>query len=522
MPAYASVETLRLLLPEIILVGAATAIFLAGAFVRAKEAWSWLAGAALLSAWGWLALAQPEAVAPGPLMADALAEFVRWLMLPLGLLFVLLTARGAAAGQAAEFVGSLLLIVAGAMLTASAGDLVMLFLGLELISIPTYVLLYLGRRDTASREAAAKYFYLSILSSAMMLYGLSFLYGATGTLNLAGMQSALPGMDRSWGGLAGVGLVMVLAGLGFRIAAVPFHFYAPDVYQGTSHANAALLAVVPKVAGITALARVASLFLDMSDLSWGWSIVLWLAVATMTLGNVLALWQDNLRRLLAYSSIAHAGYLLIGLAVAFAENLPGVTTNIAGLQAMLFYLAVYGFATLGAFAALEYLGDGSGQVNDIHELAGLSRTRPLVAIALAVFLFSLAGVPPLAGFFGKLTLFFSAIGVQGDYERMSVSFIILAVIGALNAAIAAAYYLRVVGIMFFGAPGRTPAAAGGRGSSIAAAICLALVIGIGLFPTALMNGAYQAAHSVGYSTAASPSATQDMPRAPVASFADRR
>jgi NADH-quinone oxidoreductase subunit N len=509
MAAYVSTETLRVLLPETVLVAAASAIYVGGAFSRAKAAWSWLAGAGLLVAacflWSPADMVGEDAasealLAGGPFQPDGLAMFVRWLMLLLGGLFVLLSAKGAASGQAPEQVGSLLLVVAGAMLVSGASELVLLFLGLELISIPTYVLLYLGRRDVHSQEAAAKYFYLSILSSAVMLYGFSFLYGLAGSTQLSDIRAALMSRAMSsdtWLPLVGVGLVLVLAGLGFKIAAVPFHFYAPDVYQGTTHTNAALLAIVPKIAGITALARVAALFAGGDSFNLGWVLVLALATATMTLGNVLGLWQDNLRRLLAYSSIAHSGYLLIGLAVGFAANLDGVTIGVDGLESMLFYIAVYAFGTLGAFAALEHLGDDKTRIDEIGQLSGLGRIRPVIALAIAVFMFSLAGIPPLAGFLGKLTLFFSAVGVQSaDNSRLTTSFIVLAIVGAINAAIAAAYYLRVVGVMYFGSPGTRPSAArGGRGALVVTAASAALVVGIGLFPTSLLNGAHSAAQA---------------------------
>jgi NADH-quinone oxidoreductase subunit N len=506
--AYVSPATLQALLPEIVLTGAATLIYLAGAFVKSRRILGPAAGTALGAAaiclyWQTGEMESDPAtrlVATSPVAVDGLMNFVRWLSLAVGALLLMTAAQSASEGQAAEYVGSLLLAVAGAMLAAGAGDLVMLFLALEMVSIPTYVLLYLGRRDEASQEAAAKYFYLSILSSAVMLYGFSFLYGVTGSMHLATIHERLesPLVEHtSWIQLSGVALVLVLAGLGFKMAAVPFHFYAPDVYQGTTHANAAILAVMPKVAGVAALARVASLFAGAGGMDIAWIIVLVLALATMTLGNVLGLWQNNLRRLLAYSSIAHAGYLLIGVAVAFAANVEGVSPGFDGLQATLFYVLVYALATIGAFATLAYLGSREGQIDDIQQLSGLGHTRPLVGLSLAVLLLSLAGIPPLAGFLGKLVLFYSAVGLQSpDNWPLTFSFIALAVAGGLNAAIAAGYYLRVIATMYFGTPVERPRATGGGGALAAAAISLALVIGLGLFPTKAMSSAQQAAHAL--------------------------
>ncbi len=250
--AYMSAGVVRALMPEIVLMAAAAVAYTAGAFVRCRGCWSVLAALALLAAAVLLA-AQDASAAVGPLAVDPLAHYLRWLVLLLGGLLVLCTARTAAAGQTPEIVGSLLLAVSGTMLCVGSADLVLAFLGLELVSIPTYVLLYLGRRDVASQESATKYFFLNILASAVLLYGFSFVYGLAGSTQLVEIFARLSDPDylqltSAWKPLGGVGLVLVFAGLGFKIAAVPFQFYAPDVYQGTTHANAALLSVLPKAA----------------------------------------------------------------------------------------------------------------------------------------------------------------------------------------------------------------------------------------------------------------------------------
>jgi NADH-quinone oxidoreductase subunit N len=376
------------------------------------------------------------------------------------------------------------------MLAAAANDLVLLFVSLELVSIPTYILLYLGRRGVASQESAAKYFFLSILASGMLLYGFCFLYGTTGSTDFSQIRTVLStpnSVPVPFIHFFLLGLVLMFAGLSFKIAAVPFHFYAPDVYQGTTHGNAALLSVMPKAAGMVVLVR---LLVDTMPGShdFAWQVALALAVLTMTFGNVVALWQDNVRRLLAYSSIAHAGYMLIGLAVGLATV--GSPMKWDGIGALLFYLLVYAIATIGTFAALDYLGRKETQLDTIDELAGLGRTRPAIAALLGVFMFSLAGIPPLAGFWGKLTIFAGALDVT-DME-LRPWFITLAVIGVLNAAIAAAYYLRIVATMYFRTPLGTPAAQGGRGPYLAAVACAVLVIAIGLFPQRPIGAANQA------------------------------
>jgi NADH-quinone oxidoreductase subunit N len=502
-----SSDTIQALLPEAILVLAATAIYVVGAFVRSRAVWSWVGAAAVIAAGAVLALQAADDRVTGPVVADQFAGFLRWLALAVGLLFVLLTARPAAAGPAPEVVGSLLMAVAGLMLSASAGDLVLLFVGLELVSIPTYVLLYLGRRDAPAQEAAVKYFYLSILSSAVLLYGFSFLYGVAGATDLAAVRAAVGTQAAAASGgltLATLALVMVFAGLGFKIAAAPFHFYAPDVYHGTTHSNAGLLAVFPKVAGLAALVRLALVAMPGLE-GYGWRITLIVAALTMTVGNVLALWQDQVRRLLAYSSIAHAGYLLVGLAVAYATaGDPVAVAAFDGVGAMLFYLAAYALATVGAFAALVYLEGDGGDVSSLDHLAGIGRTRPIAGLALAVALFSLAGMPPLAGFWGKLALFAGALSVEADETPASdlkLWFVGLAVIGVVNAAIAAGYYLRMIAAIYFRPAGAPPPASGGRGAWTAMVACAVLLIGFGSFPGRLARDANLASQSLGRSAA---------------------
>jgi NADH-quinone oxidoreductase subunit N len=407
---------------------------------------------------------------------------------------------------AAEFYGMLLFILAGLMLVSAANDLVLLFVALELISIPTYVLLYLGRNDYASQEAATKYFLLSIFSAAILLYGFAFLYGLTGNTQLEGIrsvlanayQSPIPGAPNSSGSVLGVAaLVLITAGLGFKMAAVPFHFYAPDVYQGTSAFNAGLLAIVPKAAGLFALIRVASETMIGFETT-GQQLVLIIAAITMTGGNCLALLQTNVRRMLAYSSVAHAGYMLVGIAVGFWESwnpllrLEQASGPLAGLglpsgvHASLFYLLAYSIASAGLFGVLVYLGRPGKQIEHIDDLTGLVKTQPLVAVLAALFLFSMAGIPPLPGFWAKLSIFTSALSVRqlSADSLLSVhpAFVVLAVIGMINAAIGAVYYLRLISAMFLSDPLSTARPAGGR-AALASCCCSALlVVAFGLVP----------------------------------------
>ncbi len=491
---FVELDTIRWLWPEIVLVILASWIYVGHTFRQDRLAWTIVAAAAYVVAgfalfwqvWTsgpefWIAFQAGQGFSSGPLSIDFLGTGIRWLAVAMGLLFTLVGSQLTSRESAGEFFATLMLLVVGIMLVASADELVLLFVGLELISIPTYVLLVLGRRGRANAEASAKYFFLSIFSSAILLYGLSFLYGVTGTTNLS--QVELPRIAAaSAGGMShllpsAIAMVLILSGLGFKIAAVPFHFYAPDVYQGTTNANAGLLAVAPKIGGIVALVRLTFVLAPhLAEFAWQMTIVL--CVLSMTIGNICALWQTNVRRLMAYSSIAHAGYMLIGLAAGLAAPESG------GVAATLLYLLVYVLASLGTFAALAYLGSEESEVGELDELAGLGRRQPAAAGAIAVCMFSLAGIPPLAGFWGKLSLFAGAITVWNEpLERGgSLWFIVLAVAGAINAAIAAAYYLRVVSVMFFRAPTSEVPAKGGIGAWSAMAACCVLVLLIGFLP----------------------------------------
>ncbi|MDZ4779752.1 MAG: NADH-quinone oxidoreductase subunit N [Planctomycetia bacterium] len=526
IPAYMSFAVVKYLTPEIILIAVATVIYVAGAMVRARELWSYLGFTGILAA-AYALWTSPEATGGlGPVLADDLANYVRWLSLVVGGLMVLMMSRFSFKAAASEMVGTLLMICAGLMLVASSGELVLMFLGLELVTFPTYLLLYLGRDDAHGQESAAKYFYLSILAAALMLYGFSFLYGVAGSTQLADLAKVLgaqrdllsaadgPMAKSTAQQIAGLGLVFLFAGLGFKLTAVPFHFYAPDVYQGTTHPIAGLLSVAPKIAGVVALLRIVGAAMPEME-PFAWRVVLILAVLTMTLGNVIALWQENLRRMLAYSSIAHAGYLMVGLAAGFAAQ--GVANSaepaaigLDGFGATLLYLAVYALATLGTFAALTYLGgatlgDDAGEpIENVEQLAGLARRRPLAASAIAVFMFSLAGIPPLAGFWGKFSLFTSALAVDGGTEFPGLGnwFIALAVIGMLNAAIAAAYYLRIIATMYFKPLEKEPAGQGGPGASLAMTLCAMAVLVIGIMPGQLMTRSREASAALKFKTPA--------------------
>jgi NADH-quinone oxidoreductase subunit N len=493
--------TASLLVPEIILLATMCALFLGGPLLVTdagdaapglRHRWSFLSLAALAFAWVIWIGGDPAAAYQGALFqVDTLLWYTRGLSLSAGIVLVLILWNQVDDGYAAEAHACLLAIMAGTNLVAAANDLVSLFLALELVSIPTYVLLYLSRRDRLGSEATVKYFLLSIFASALVLYGMCWVYGETGTTNLVAVASVGEadgvGMDSPMLPLA---FALLLAGLCFRITAVPFHFYAPDVFQGTTASNAALLSYVPKVIGFVALLRLLPATGAAQGLT-GWVpqesarwLLAVLAVVTMSWGNLMALRQKHLYRLMAYSSVAHAGYMLVGLAVGDVEPA-------GGTDALLFYLAAYGLMTIGVFAMLSTVAlpdePRPRPLGTDDDLRGLSGAHPAVAVLLAICLFSLTGLPPTAGFLGKLNLFLAA---WSDGSTLGRS---LASIMALNAGIAAWYYLRLIAVMFLepapGAAREMEALAPGAGwpAWLAGAICTTATVAIFLAPQWLWN-----------------------------------
>jgi NADH-quinone oxidoreductase subunit N len=538
---HTSSATFSLLAPEIVLVIAALAAYLGGAFAGLRAGWL-VATAGVIAA---LAVTRGQSGASdfsGGVTVDDFSTFVRWTVLVLGLLLCLVQAgdlfttavsRGAGLrrGGTCEEAGTLLLLLAGLSLVGVAGDLVLLFAGLELVSIPTYILLGLKRTDARGQEASLKYFFLSLVASALFLYAVACLYGLGGSTDLQAIAARIraEGTSRTVQVLVPLAAGLALAGAAFRLAAVPMHFYAPDVYEGTSPGNAALLSTLPKVAGVVVLVRIVALVGGASpDLLW--RIVAVVAAVTMTVGNVTALWQRNIRRLLACSSIAHAGYLLVGIAVMAAASRQATPFAASGPAATLFYLATYGLATIGLFGAIAYLGHrwpewsaGSGprppreEIATVDDLDGLSTTNPVAALAITVFLLSLAGIPPLPGFWGKLSLALAALDVDGSaaitIDSRRAWFVGLAVTLVLNAAIAAAYYLRIIAAMYFKTTKRGVQADGGLAAGVAMLACLVLVGMATIQPRGLFAASSRAGDCLHAPAAA---AALDLPAAPTA------
>lgn len=327
----------------------------------------------------------------------------------------------------------ILFATAGMMLMASGTDLMTIFLGLEVLSVSLYVLAGFNRSDIKSNEAGLKYFLLGAFSTGFLLYGMALTYGATGTTKIAKI-AAVAAMD---GALAGnpmfvVGMLLMAVGFSFKIAAAPFHMWTPDVYEGAPTPMTAFMSAGPKAAGFAAFIRV--LVVAMPTLKADWSDLLWiLAVLTMTVGNIIALSQNNIKRMLAYSSIAHAGYALVGFTAGNGEGTAGI----------LFYMLSYAFMNIGAFAIIILVGKKGEPNNNVEDYAGFGVKHPVLAMIMALFLFSLAGMPPTAGFVGKFYLFSAAL---------KSGYVWLVVIGVLNSAASVYYYLRVMVYMYMKDP----------------------------------------------------------------------
>ncbi len=474
-------QTLLVLMPELLMLSVATVMMTAGAFTPwPRRVWAIASAGTMVGAIVLLIALRTTTtdVYSAVAINDALSGYGRLGFLLAGLILLGLAHDQVDDARAAEFFGAILMIHAGAMLVASANELVFLFVGLELVSIPTYLILYLPRRTATTQEAATKYFFLSIFSSGLLLFGLAYLYGLAGVSNLKALSYLI-----HWGGnslwfvpqseLATVALVFIMAGLGFRVAAVPFHWYAPDVYEGSPTVVAALLSWVPKGVGFLAIIRLlTSVFgwergltnaLTISNLEHvsdkAAFLAALIAIVTMTLGNTVALRQENLKRLFAYSSIAHAGYLMVGVAAAFRNSTPDGVSSL-GVEAIMLYLATYALMTLGAFGVIIALSTKDRPIETVDDFSGLALTNPLAALAMGLCLFSLAGVPPMAGFYGKFWIFSSALAVAHGPDARG--FQALAIIGVLNAAVGAYYYLRILMKMVFSPPPDRPTQRRGR------------------------------------------------------------
>ena len=420
-----------LALPEIVLAVSGLALLLVGVIPKKDTSFPITMGTlgALLVA-AVLAMAAPDGAGfGGQFISDGFARFAKVLIL-LGAASGLLLALDWNQRQGIarfEFPILVLFSTVGMMVMVSASDLITLYMGLELLSLSLYVIATFDRDNARSAEAGLKYFVLGSLASGIYLYGASLTYGFTGSTNFAAIGEAIAGGGASLGLMMGV--TFVIAALAFKISAVPFHMWTPDVYEGAPTPVTAFFASAPKVAAVSLLVRV--LADPFADLASQWQSVIWLAsLLSMLLGSLAAIRQSNIKRLMAYSSIGHVGYALMGIAVA---------TDV-GLRGTMLYMAIYLAMNAGVFAVLVSMRRQGRALEQVDDLAGLGRTDPAMALAMVVFMFSMAGIPPLAGFFSKLYIFLAAV---------QEGFWVLAVVGVLTSVVGAFYYLRIIKVMYF-------------------------------------------------------------------------
>ena len=487
------------ILPESLLTAAGFLVLLLSAFwpEERRRALGWLSAAALVGVTVVLLATQSGVVGlaerPGgfdvasghhSFLADGFSLFFKLVVLLAALLTILISLRylDTERAQAGEYYALILISVVGMMFMASGADFAVLYVALELMSLSVYVLVGFIKRDRRSNEAALKYFLLGAFSSGIFLYGVSLVYGTTGSTNLLEIREIVAaGVAQPR--LLLIGAILVTVGLAFKVAAVPFHMWTPDAYEGAPTAVTAFMATAVKTAAFAMALRV---FVEgLIGLRAEWvTLAALLAAASMTVGNVAAILQDNVKRMLAYSSIAHAGYVLMGLVAIGAAPavtgpaVAGLDSSQYGLVSVSLYLLVYTFTTIGAFGLVIMLRRGTIPGDRISDFAGLARRSPLAAFTMLVFLLSLAGIPCTAGFIGKWWLFGAAI--RADYAW-------LAVVAVVNSAVSLYYYARLVVQMYMGSPGDEPAYATSPGLATALAACLAATLWIGVWPAPFIS-----------------------------------
>jgi NADH-quinone oxidoreductase subunit N len=478
MNSALAIPTFGPLLPEIILAVGVLVLILFGAFrgERSADGMNIIALALLAVAFVAVLMLPSERVETmaGSFVVDSFAKFMKGLTLIASAGGVILSMDYMRRERINRFEYPILIVLStiGMLMVISANDLIALYLGLELLSLSSYVIAAFDRDNVRSTEAGLKYFVLGALSSGMLLYGASLVYGFTGSVSFPVIASTLQGNVGS-----GVifGLVFVAAGIAFKISAVPFHMWTPDVYEGSPTPVTAFFAAAPKMAGMAMATRV---FIDAFPGILGqWQqIIVFISIASMALGSFAAIGQRNIKRLMAYSSIGNVGYALIGLAAGTPEGIQGVAV----------YMAIYLAMTLGTFAVILGMRRGNVMFETIDDLSGLARTHPVMAFCLATMMFSLAGIPPLAGFFAKFYVFAAAI---------QANLVTLAVIGVVTSVIGAYYYLRIVKVMYFDEPVQ-PFERMAPGVSFVLVVSSAVVLLFWLVPAPVVNAAGAAARSL--------------------------
>ena len=426
------------------------------------------------------AYSQPGPAFGGMLVVDGFATFFRLLVIGVGILTVLPSYRflNRQDAETSEYHALLLFSIAGQCLMVTANELIMIFLGLEISSIASYILAGYLRDDKRANEAALKYFLLGSFATGFFLYGVAFIYGSTGTVDLAAVHAVLSGPNAPSPVFVGVAAALMFVGLGFKVSAAPFQVWAPDVYQGAPTPVTAFLSAGPKAAAFAVFFRI--FMTSFQPIANGWGPLVWIsALLSMTIGNFAALMQANVKRLLAYSSIAHAGYLMVAL----------TARSDVGTAAAMFYLAAYAFMNVGAFAVVSHLSGKGERYQNVEDFAGLAEKQPLTAAMLSIFLLSLIGVPLTGGFFGKFYIFKAALESH---------LVWLTVLGVLNSAVAAYYYLRLLVAMYMHEPSEAATNAEPLSPGLSAALILPALgtLVLGIFPSWVLEFAGRSSNLV--------------------------
>ena len=490
LPTIGSINLLALL-PVIMLLGGTCVLLLVDLFIpRERKYWTaWLALVGVFASATVIVSQTSSYVATGlaleafngMVVVDGFSLFLQALFLVTAFLGILIAMNYLPRRniQRGEYYSLILFSTAGMMIMSMAADLMVIFLALELLSIPLYVLSAFLRPDTASEESGMKYFLLGAFASGFLVYGIALTYGGTGTTSLQGVVNALAGEASSLP-LALAGMAMILVGLGFKVAVVPFHMWTPDVYQGAPTPVTAFMSVGAKAGGFAALLRVLVIAMPSISSEWG-TLAAVIAILTMILGNFVAISQSDIKRMLAYSSIAHAGYIMLAVS---AAQVPEVAP--LAVSAAIFYLLTYAFTNLGAFAVVIALEKNDGTGTQIDDYAGLGKTHPVLALAMTLFMLSLTGMPVSAGLVGKFFVFKAAIQAATGHPWILAG----AIIGVLTSVVSAFYYMRVVLMMYMregdGQASLQPAL------TIGLAITALVTLVLGVIPTPLFNLAQNA------------------------------
>ena len=473
METTISLLDVRPFIPELTLICTGLILMLLDLVVKKKEiiAAVGIAGTivALYGTYKLYGFYEPQLAFAGMFVLDGYANFFKLIFYLNVILTICISIKYLAVEKASfgEYYALLMFATTGMMIMASAADLIILYLGLELMALSTYILAGLMRKQPRSNEAALKYFFLGAFSSAFLLYGISLTFGLTGTTNLKEIAEAINALNIAGSPIMYLGLIFIIVAFAFKIALVPFHMWAPDVYEGAPTSITAFMSVGPKAAAFAVLGRV--LFDAFAGMQVQWaSILIPIAVITMAAGSIIALAQTNIKRMLAYSSIAHAGYMLLGV----------ISGTHEGLMSTVNYLMIYLFMNIGAFAIVIMLRREGFQGEDLEDYMGLSKNHPLASALMLVFMFALAGIPPTAGFVGKFYVFLEAI---------NAGYVYLAVIAVIFSSVSAFFYLRVVMYMYMKDPKDDVILTTSPSMSIALAITTMMVLILGVFPSLLLN-----------------------------------